>query len=234
MPGKHVRFSSHKFVKLFTPPTPSPCYSQSTLPSEDSPITPPSMLAPLPGPKYSKYGYQKPSTSLPPPAPRPIRINPLLALAYPSQINYDLTRHPVSLTHTARQHPPSARALSESAVTPPMPYLTLVTPLLPWRVSVTPQRNGVYVTVYDVLSCLYTSLRTNVAGSEYHALQSDTERRRVGASYEARYRRIRDAREYRYEKTQGLKRVDFLMGRVRFEGLSKSSQGPDVWVINVS
>jgi len=56
-------------------------------------------------------------------------------------------------------------------------------------------------------------------------------------AYESRYKRMEDVdpRGCEEEKKKGVKRVDFLMGRTMFMGLSPCvPMGPNVWVINVS
>jgi hypothetical protein len=53
----------------------------------------------------------------------------------------------------------------------------------------------------------------------------------------AYYRRcgcIEDPDSRQLEESKGVKRVDFLMGRNRFLGLSGTLKGPDIWELNVS
>lgn len=228
MPGKQVRFS--RTSTLHSPPAPSPSYSLSSLPSSSGPITPPSLPGVLPGP--SPYAF-----SLPPARPRSKsrvrpRVHALLALNRSPPVNYDLSLHPSTMsTHHISL---STITLAESAVHPPLPLLTLVSPHMPWSISVSASSNGAYVTVSDVYSAIYRSLRQNILPVEYHALPSDRDKRRVSAAYETRYRRLRGSRDYDHEKRAGVKRVDFLMGHTKFLGLTSTDSGNGVFVINVT
>lgn len=93
--------------------------------------------------------------------------------------------------------------------------------------------NGTYVTVSDVLFAMYNGLRENISPAEFYGLPSKTEVRRVTEAYEQRYRRIKSRSGSYEEKKAGVKRVDFFMGRTRFAGLSPSTKGHDVWVMNI-
>lgn len=222
MPPKQVQFSRTNRVQLYIPPPPSPCCTLSTLPSEDGPITPTREYA---------YPYQKvfqPRDPLPPP-PRQPRMNNILALSPNSLIHYDLTLSP--RTFKIHQQALSYGDLAQSAVLGPtaMKYITLVSPYLPRKIGVFPEHNGSYVTVVDVLNCLYNILQGSVTEAEYKAIPSDLERYWVATSYEMRCRR--SYWQEQYERSWGLKRVDYFMGWTRFLGLSlKGSE----WVINVA
>lgn len=233
MPGKHVRFASANILYSPEPSTPSPSYSSSSLPSSSGPLTPPESEK-----SYSPYKYKAlPQTSESWRigfSPEPVRINPVLGLEHPLLVNYDLSNLPDSIT-TPRHHPLTPRVLSEPATSPGLPSLTLVSGSLPWTLTIHPSspKPDAFVTVADVLFTLYRILRLNVTPAEYGTLPSREARRRVNASYEHRHQRIGDERERDEEKRKGVKRVDFLMGRNRFLGLSCIKRGPDVWELNV-
>lgn len=110
--------------------------------------------------------------------------------------------------------------------------MSIVTPHLPWSISVAAS-NGRYITVADVLSTLYRTLRVNVTSAEFHGLKTHKLMRRVTAAYTDRYTRLKGHRGYADEKSGGVKRVDFLMGCTRFHGLSPAGAA-DVWRIHVS
>jgi hypothetical protein len=99
---------------------------------------------------------------------------------------------------------------------------------------VTAAQNGTFVTVGDVLDAIYRSLRANVSAAEYHTLPSRKAMDRVSSAYELRCQRIRDHRASSEERRRGLRRVDLLMGLTKFMGLSRTSSGEDVWLLNVS
>lgn len=82
-----------------------------------------------------------------------------------------------------------------------------------------------YVTVDDVLEAIYRTLRANVTHEEYAALPTERDIHSVASAYEERYRRVRGEREYQEEKRRGVRRVDYLMGRTTFMGLSVNGKG---------
>ncbi|KAK0203314.1 hypothetical protein DFS33DRAFT_784674 [Desarmillaria ectypa] len=217
MPGKHVRFALDKTYKV--PPTPSPAKTSSTLPSSSR------HESRLPGP--TPYTLPRPKVQVLPQA------HSLLTVAKPPAINYDLINHPSTITTSYSTLSSRPNSLSESAISPPVSHLTLTSPHLPWRISVRPLLNGTYVTVSDVLHGMYNGLRENISPAEFHGLPSKTEVRRVTEAYEQRYRRIKSRSGSYEEKKAGVKRVDFFMGRTRFAGLSPSTKGHDVWVMNI-
>jgi len=232
MPGRHVRFASSNVYHSPPAQVPSLTYSPSSL-SSPGPFTPPSIPVVLPGP--SPYAFSLPPSRHPQPKiPGPIHMHSLLGLSYPPPINYDLTLPPSTVS--THHHSLSKRSLSEPATNPPLPSLTVVTPHLPRgrTILVTASRNGAFVTVSDVLDAIYHALRANVSSADYYSLPSQKDMQRVTLAYEARCKRIRDSRAYAEEKRQGAKRVDFLMGLTKFMGLSRTSSGPDVWLLNIS
>ena len=105
-----------------------------------------------------------------------------------------------------------------------------------------------YITVRDVLTEIYYALRAPISHSEYAQLSYERDRERAGRAYKRRYRRVlsssagphhedssddsRREREYEDEKKAGLRRVDFLMEKTRFGGLSRG-RGPGEWVLHV-
>lgn len=232
MPGKHVRFS--RTTTVHSPPTPeTPALSLGSLSPASSrgPITPPSFSGNLPGPTpyIVSYGKQLPLPA--PPFRGPVRLHTLLQFTHAPAINFDLTQPPSTITTHHRGI--SQRVLSEPATNPPLPTMTIVSPHLPWVITVRAS-HGSFVTVYDVFDVVYHTLRTNITPNEYHSLPSQKDMRRVNSAYEQRYRRIRSSREYQDEKSRGVRRVDFLMDRTRFMGLSSTSRGADTWILNVS
>jgi len=70
--------------------------------------------------------------------------------------------------------------------------------------------------------------------AEYGSLPSQDAILDVNTAYYRRCGRIEDFDSRRLEEGKGVKRVDFLMGRNRFLGLSGTLKGPDIWELNVS
>ncbi|RDB26939.1 hypothetical protein Hypma_005123 [Hypsizygus marmoreus] len=226
MPGKHVRFS--RTLMVHSPPTPALSLSSLSPASSAAPLTPPSYSNGLPGP--SPYVVSFPEQRKPLHS-NAARLHSLLQSSHSPTLTYDLTLPPSTISSQHRGI--SQRVLTEPATKPPLPVVLIIVPHLPWTITVAASY-GAYVTVLDVLDGIYRSLRSNVTSQEFHALPSEKEMRRVSAAYEHRYRRIRGSREYEDEKRRGVRRVDFLMGCTRFMGLSTTSRGPDVWVLNTT
>ena len=152
-----------------------------------------------------------------------------LALSHRPSIDYNISLSP---SH-AIPHGYTRAIFAEPATVPPVRFLTIVSPHLPWAIPVPGIAPNAFVTISDVLSGLYHSLRNGVSEREFHMLPPKA-RSRVRTSYENRYRRIRDRRSYEAEKSNGLKKIDFLMGHNAFLGLTPSNDGPTTFVLNVS
>ncbi|KAJ7615943.1 hypothetical protein FB45DRAFT_801563 [Roridomyces roridus] len=212
-----VRFSF--FNTYHCPPPPMSFTSSSTSSSSSGLYTPPISYPGLPGPTPFLPEHKA-------------HANTLLAYSLDPILDYDLSLPPSSIS----THIPglSSRRLLEPAVYPPQRALTLITPHLPWDIPV--RAAGNYVTVADVLHALYNTLRANITPREFAALGADRNKRRVTQAYVQRYERLRGRRrsEYREEKRQGVKRVDFLMECTAFMGISPVDGYTDLWQLNVS
>ncbi|KAF7428516.1 hypothetical protein PC9H_007740 [Pleurotus ostreatus] len=215
MPGKHVRFAAD------IPATPSPTWSQFSLPSTSGPKTP----SPV-----SHYGLDSPYFTKPLPQ-MTVQIHPALGYSTTPHLNYDISCHPSTLTPA---HPSLSPAiLSEAATRPPLPSITLVSQYLPWKLEIKPTV-GHFVTVSDVINGMYRALRLTVSKVEYAALPSLAAQQRVTDAYSHRCARILDSSAKQVEMQKGLKRIDFFVNKNRFMGLSSTPLGPHVWSINVS
>ncbi|KAJ6568647.1 hypothetical protein B0H19DRAFT_1133725 [Mycena capillaripes] len=104
---------------------------------------------------------------------------------------------------------------------------------LPWAIVVLAS-NGLFVSVADVLNTVYLALRVSITPAEFNALGTQRLMRRASAAYRRRYERLRGHRGYRDEKRGGVKRVDFLMGYTKFQGISPTTRGRDVWQLNTA
>ena len=128
-------------------------------------------------------------------------------------------------------HHISSSALSEPATNPPMHNITIRSPYFPssWDLAIVAS-NRSYVTLYDVLDQLHTHLRSNISKGDFDRWSS-SDKSRATTSYEHRYRRYRNQDEYLKEKAGGMKRIDFLMERTRFLGISKPRRG-EAFILN--
>ncbi|KAE9393148.1 hypothetical protein BT96DRAFT_230438 [Gymnopus androsaceus JB14] len=220
MPGKHVRFANISTVYPESiPPHPAP--SVRTRTSSHFSSLPP-----------SHYAYSHPQRKRSHSYPLPTRLHHLLAYSKHPVINYDVSLAPSTITTTLSGLP--STSFSEPAVHPPVSSLVIQIPYYIWPISVHASYNGQYVTVNDVFTAVYHSLRTNVSSSEYRAIPSKKEAEKVRMAYMMRYRRLHDRYAYEAEKQQGVKRVDFLNWRTRFMGLTTSEHGSDVWLLHLS
>ncbi|KAJ6612326.1 hypothetical protein B0H10DRAFT_2052495 [Mycena sp. CBHHK59/15] len=200
MPGRHVRFSrSNTFYSL--PPL---VHSSSSAASSSGPYTPPVPYVGLPGPTpfVPRRSYTDSYAAK-------ARAHSLVAFTNAPLLKYDISLHPSTVsTHYLEFYPPR-------------PTLSLISPHLPWTITVSAS-NGRYVTVSDVLNSVHRSLRRNKL------------MRRATAAYTQRYSRLKGHRGYMEEKSQGVKRVDFLMGCTKFQGISPTAGGVDIWQLNVA
>ncbi|KAJ8487867.1 hypothetical protein ONZ45_g14175 [Pleurotus djamor] len=171
------------------------------------------------------------------------------ALLNPSPFKYNCAQHPTTLTITTPDLSP--RFPSEPATNLPISSLTIQSPHLPWRITVKASRHGM-VTISDVLHAIYKTLRECIHLADFELL-SPNDKKRVRKSYEDRYRGLRSSKlgvlsksgiggaggnrkrseEAAEEKRQGVKKIDFLMGKTRFMGLSATTN-PVVWVLITS
>ncbi|KAJ7637391.1 hypothetical protein DFH06DRAFT_1002718 [Mycena polygramma] len=108
---------------------------------------------------------------------------------------------------------PTAGVMMELAVFPALPSLTLLSqsPRLPWAITV--HASGAAVVVGDVMQAIQRALAIRITKEQL-----------------MEYRGDRGASQKRYRS--GMTRVDLLQGRTAFAGLSESTMGCGVWVVN--
>ena len=243
--SKRVRFATQEIVyppkrslsaiaiSYSSPSSSSPYSTSSTL----SPY--PSRIDGLPGPTPYVF-VSSPRPKLPVSPAGQHGCHPLLK---PSALMYDLRDRVSTATSTHNHHSLSIETLHESAFLPPRSYITIISSYLPWTIKVYAS-NGSYITLQDILSTIYSELRTNITPTEFQLLPSQHHRNRATRAYEHRYRRLRrplalpSEREYHHtkaselEKRAGMKRVDFLMSHTKFFGIVW--QRGNEWKLNVA
>lgn len=245
--AKRVHFAPTTTVYSDASPSPSPAFSLTSLPSSSSPELP------TPPPEEEDYEYQRtaaypvtpftlPKLELLSPemnAPKVMQIHFLLAfspfaetvlpwdLSYPAPASY---RDPDGYEYLTPD------TLSEPATSPPLGSLLITHPNLKWNVEILPSDHepGAFVTVNDVLVSLYRELRLAIHPLEYAELPEGEVRSAVDAAYYTRCGRVRDPQIRMLEEKKGIKKIDLLMGRSRFLGLSGTHTSPDVWELNIS
>lgn len=81
---------------------------------------------------------------------------------------------------------------------------------------------------------IYAALRMGASQDDFDRIPGRAERKQVEDAFKHRHERLRDPKKVMEEKKKGMKRVDFLMKKHRFMGLSSTSKGPDIWQMHVS
>jgi len=154
-------------------------------------------------------------------------IHPLLAYhPYIFPINYDVSHMPDTASANVQASPiPLDSHRHTAATNPPISVLSLKSDLLPWHCEIHASTHR-YITVEDVLYQLYRFLRIPGTPEEYDAIPSQRMRDQIMESCK---RRCLCAEG----QNQVLRRVDFLIGRTTFMGLSGTKLGPDVLVLNL-
>ncbi|KDR67766.1 hypothetical protein GALMADRAFT_79446 [Galerina marginata CBS 339.88] len=134
---------------------------------------------------------------------------------------------------TRDQRPIPSHTLFEPATNPPLAFVTITSPYIPWTIEVNASHRP-YLTLGDIFNGIYHSLHTQITWSEFNLLPSRNAQRRATRAYEWRYRRQQSARVYKHEKRGGMKRIDFLLEHSRFIGISNTCCQPDKWQLNVT
>ena len=90
---------------------------------------------------------------------------------------------------------------------------------LPWYIDIW-ARNGAAITIHDLFDQLHDKLMVPITNKHYYNEElDDDDREKVNEAFKERCA----GREI--EIVQGVRRVDFLRGRVFFEGLSRGRHG---------
>ncbi|KAF8489068.1 hypothetical protein F5888DRAFT_1210243 [Russula emetica] len=216
----------------------SPASSTSSLAPSPGPSTPP----PLPNVAFSSPTHsptRAPYHSPPHPwvyTPSPIAQPHPLPFIPPAPLTPGVYIHPAlaapSLLYDMRSHPShsnprlSPAVLAAPASSPPLPSLALRVGNLPWMFTAYPDTRhspgNAFVTVQDVLLAIYIHLRTAVKGDEYEAM-SKSRKADIFRAFESR------VGTDPVQRAKGLRRVDFLGGRFRAQGLVRAQSKDSVW-----
>ena len=158
----------------------------------------------------------------------PASLHPILAVQYPPAVEYDLTLAPNTMLPLTYSIP--ADFWTQKASLPPLTFLKISIPGTPWHITVLQSfQHAPGVTVGDVFTAIYLSLRSNVRKHEYESAPSDEHRNSATEAYNARVTRMHPSlREF--ERAKGLKRIDFLGKRRHFLGLIPVKGGLTLFV----
>ena len=105
------------------------------------------------------------------------------------------------------------------ACEPPLESMTLVSPYFPWFVEVQ-SSNPVGISLRDLLSAIHACMMQPITHADYHNYEMDeTVREKIGHAWSER------CGHDVVNRNVGVRRVDFLMGRVMLRGLVKLRDG---------
>lgn len=136
---------------------------------------------------------------------------------YPPTI-YDLRRDPQTLVFRSLDRRPDQRDMAQTVTDPRTPWMRIYNSRLPWYIDIVAQDGG-YITLADLFQQLFAALQKPIHQSDYYNDDLDDHDRQ--ALNQAYIGRCRDE----VERMGGVRRVDFLRGKVFFEGLSKGKNG---------
>ncbi|KAK0441786.1 uncharacterized protein EV420DRAFT_1579533 [Desarmillaria tabescens] len=227
MKSKSVRFanSSNELYAYDSHQAPSSITARPTQRFAYPPTQPQPSWQAQPHPSYA--GHHSRSLSNTPTIPLPdvhedsvadgdtpwkIRVHETLR---PRHINVDLSTdlHAYILTLS-----------NEPATQPRLQTLILVSKYLPWRTHVLAQ--GDCVSVRDLMSSLYTAMRTRVTQEELRQAKY------VTGVQQAFARRVQ-GKGHEEARRKGIRRVDFLLQNTRFVGIAETDD-PKVWEIRLA
>lgn len=209
---RHVRFGvDDRHIS----DTPSPSWSDASLPSSTGPITPPNRETELP--MHSAY-----------------RAQPALSASKPEgRLVYDLSLPPHTVSLPSSKANSNMRdILMQSAAVPNLHLLEFSHPKLGKKMYIHARTSDpttaskAFLTVADVMKGLYANLREPVSEKDFN--KEPKERRdRITRAFLQRISRVgkKDGPEYRAERDKGLKRIDWLEGEDMFLGFEHASDG---------
>lgn len=217
------------------PLTPSPAYSQSSLPSTAGPFTPPTPNVLLPPHAFSPIKkspvvphHTSPRFVSAPPTATPPSLHDLLANPQDARLDIAFPPHP-DLLHIHHSH------LSMAATHPPAKVMRIVATGLPWSITVEPTTtSSPFVTILDVLHALYTSLHKPIKQAEFDAV-SKSFRDSISSAWHHRLDKIPFPSDAKAERARGVRRVDFLLGKTcvkRLRYVSISGSGEVTWMVD--
>ena len=226
------------------PPTPSPTFSTSSLPSPPQPTTPNSFLsyyAPLP--PYGMVQHVHPAVSydgripplyfdvavapsqLPDPVPQQSKMGGwFFKCSRPSVQQSPLTGRTASPVRF------DLSLLEEPVTYPHMSSIVLFSDLLPWSTRVEAAMPGDAVTIFDVLQTLHTVLRTPISKSEWNSLSAHTQNS-VSAAFYHRLGGVRDRGLREKQLGKGVRRLDFLLGNTKLLGIAAIVDKPGFFTL---
>lgn len=135
-------------------------------------------------------------------------------------VSYDMRFSPSTASFAANHGRPTAMTdLTRFACEPPLFHMRLMHPYLPWYIFVTTRLNPSGITLADVLDQMHEQLMLPIQNSDFYNEEvTDSVRYDITQTFYSRTGITGDVQI-------GVRRVDFLRGRVVFEGLSNARSG---------
>ncbi|KAI8974867.1 hypothetical protein BD414DRAFT_497774 [Trametes punicea] len=134
----------------------------------------------------------------------------------------DLRHSPDTIRFRAVQRQLYQSDLSRFACEPPLPHIRLYHAQLPWYVDVEAS-NPSGVTLYDLFYAIYCYMMRPIEYGDYYNIEMNYELRdRIACAWAERC-------TSEEERRKGVRRVDYLMGKVIMEGVQKGRDG--LWEI---
>jgi len=223
----------------------SPFGAPVLLPGQPSPAAQPVFLPQVPavaGYSPGNVGVQLPSPNrIPGQLSSPVLLDVLSPGNGPSwggrssntpHIHYDLRDYPSRALVTT--HPQlsllSQGHLKACITNPALAGIKIISKNFPWEIDVESERQGAPITVEDVINTLHETLDKHIASSEWWIVTDDV-RNRVAKQYErncdaassgsSRHRGDRGEVEKPRHKSEGVRRVDWLLDNFIMRGLEK-------------
>jgi len=205
--------------------------------------TPPVAVSPLPGGPVWLPVYSPGNTAVPLPSPgaqhrqlhhsEPVVID----ILHPStrrtgakqpHLIYDLRDFPEKAFVNIRPQPaPLSEAHLDAPITsPPTTQIKVISKAFPWEVDVESAADDLPVTVGDLINAVHECLQKHISGSEWWIV-TDQQREKVSAQYVKNCDRSSAGNPRRFEvekpreKSEGLRRVDWLLDNIVMMGLEK-------------
>lgn len=135
-------------------------------------------------------------------------------------VYWDIQTRPLTVLFRDLERPPRAGEFTRFVCEPPARLMRIYHARLPWYVDVRATSNPVGVTFADLFNDIYEVMQMQIIDADFNNDEvDDEERRRITHAY-----RNRVGSDHA-EAMKGIRRVDFLMGKVIFEGLMKGKEG---------
>ena len=132
----------------------------------------------------------------------------------------DVRENPESVTFTGLGHRTDVQwDLVRYACEPPLPVMILGSDYYPWLIEAR-SSNPTGVTLHDLLLAIWTSMMTQISAADYWNIEMDeVSRDRIAQAFDIR------CGSDMVQRGAGIRRVDYLMGRVLLKGLVRLKDG---------